>query len=70
MTEFFNRNSPSAVIKWAFAALDKSKLTKEERQELGDVALRCAAKGLWRGDVCERWREMGYGSDKIEDFYP
>lgn len=33
-------------------------------------AVEVIAKGRWRGDVCDRWRELGYGPEKIKDFYP
>lgn len=68
--EFFNRNSPHALLEWMYRALDKSDITAEERTKLGEVGARCIAGGGWRGDVCDRWRELGYGSGKIEDWCP
>lgn len=68
--ELWNRNSPSAVLEWALDALDKSDITAEEHAKLQEVAVQCVAKGGWRGDVSSRWKNLGFGSDKIEDFYP
>ena len=68
--ELWNRNSPTAVFEWAVDALEASDIPEEDRQKLKDAALTCVVKGGWRGDVCDKWRNMGYGPDKIKDFYP
>lgn len=65
-----DRNSPSAILEWAWKALSESDIAEEDRKKLYDVAMDCARKGQWRGDVCDRWRNLGFGSGKIKDFYP
>lgn len=70
MCELWNRNSPSAVLEWMYRALDKSDITPDERKSLEKAGVDCVAGGGWRGDVCDKWRSMGYDGSKIEDWYP
>lgn len=70
MTYPANRNSPSAILEWAWNVLSESDITEEDHKKLYEVAVDCARKGGWRGDVCEKWKNLGFGSNKIKDFYP
>jgi len=63
-------NKPEAIREWAIQALSRSLISPEEHVKLLKAAKEVIQDGGFRGDVCDRWRSMGYGSDKIEDFYP
>lgn len=62
-------NSPGVLTKWAVNVLLESDVG-DDYDELLKVAKEVIAKGGWRGDICARWRSLGYGPDKIEGFYP
>jgi hypothetical protein len=70
MFELWDKNSPHALLEWMRKALAESDITEEERENLTKVGAQCIADGGWRGDICNRWRNLGFGSAKIEDFYP
>ena len=61
--------SPSGVIEWAGEVLTMSGVSDKEWKQLFDAAVTCVAVGGWRLEVCDVWRSMGYGADKIEGAY-
>jgi hypothetical protein len=72
MTTFkiFDRNSREELIDWVDLSLSKSAISGEERNLLLSVGLDEINKGGLRGDICARWKALGFGSDRIFDFYP
>jgi hypothetical protein len=66
----YNRNGGPALKQWMYDALNKSDLTKEEYELLAREGLLVIEDGGWRGNVCDRWRSLGFNSAKIHDFYP
>ena len=64
-----SRNHPDVLKKWAVNALLESDVG-DDYAKLLEAAKEVIAEGGWRGDICAKWSSMGYGSGKIEDFYP
>jgi hypothetical protein len=65
-----NRNSASVLFEWAENSLVESSLPKDVQKDLLKEAIEVIAKGGWRGDISQRWREKGYSGKDIPDFYP
>jgi len=63
-------NSKGAIIEWAWNALVESDTTPYEIEILYQTATKMAKAGYLRGDISQTWRELGFGPEKIHDFYP
>jgi len=63
-------NSKEAILKWMNNSLENSDLTDEQDELLRKIGLQEIDKGGLRGDVCNKWRDAGFGSGDIFDFYP
>ena len=64
-------NSKEKITKWMKNCLTKAKpnLSYTEKYTLFKEGKRILELGCLRGDISERWKQLGYGSDKIPDLY-
>ncbi len=64
-----DRNSKTELTLWTLQALITSNVPIDEHKKLKNIAFKVIEEGGFRGDISDKWIEMGYGIEDISDLY-
>lgn len=68
-----DRNSKKFLRDWMFSVLQdglkRKTITLDDYDHLYIIGTAMIEKGLWRGDISEEWKRLGFGSSKLNDLY-
>ena len=64
-----DRNSKTELTLWTLQALITSNVPIDEHKKLKNIAFKVIKEGGLRGDISDKWIEMGYGIEDISDLY-
>ena len=63
-------NKPENLTRWAKEALEDSiNLSEADKTLLMDVAKIAIDNGCWRGDISDKWQDLGWTIEDIPDLF-